>query len=214
MSPRPKKHRSLEQPPIASGFIPAGGDFVESQAVVLNMEEYEAIRLSDYLNLTQLEASRLLNVSRPTYTRIYDAARKKVARAFVENLGLLIRGGQVVFHDRWFACGDCESVFKLKTEQPAESVACPVCQSSSVEAFSESPGDTFARYRQPMKSSGSGLGQSGNCICPGCDLTVPHIAGIPCSTQLCPQCNIRMIREHSEHHLNIKRKKSTVSKHK
>ncbi len=208
MSPRPKKHRSLEQPPIASGFIPASGDFVESQAVVLNMEEFESIRLSDYLNLTQLEASRLLNVSRPTYTRIYTAARKKVAKAFVENLGLLIRGGQVVFHDRWFACSDCESVFKLHQENLTDKPTCPVCQSAHVNVFNKTPGDTFARFRQPARGITPGIGQSGQCICPNCDLTLPHTAGVPCSTQLCPNCNIRMIRENSDHHRIILTKRN------
>jgi len=211
MSPRPKKHRSLEQPPVATGFIPAGGEFVESQAVVLNMEEYESIRLSDYLNLTQLEASRMLNVSRPTFTRIYHSARTKVAKAFVENRGLLISGGKVVFHDHWFACGECESVFKSAQILAEDAPSCPVCLSDTVAPFHETPGDTFGKFRSSGKGFGYGMGQSGKCICPRCDLTTPHIAGVPCSSQLCPDCNIRMVREGSDHHLAVKKKRKIIN---
>ena len=80
------------------------------------MEEYESIRLSDYEGLTQLEASKRLNVSRPTFTRIYDAARKKVAKAFVENKSISIEGGDVVFKENWYYCNHCHSVFKIKPE--------------------------------------------------------------------------------------------------
>ncbi len=207
MSPRPKKHRSLEQPPIATGFIPAGGEFVESQAVVMNMEEYESIRLSDYLNLTQLEASRMLNVSRPTFTRIYHAARKKVAQAFVENRGLLISGGNVVFQDEWFACSSCESVFKSVVKGLDEIPSCPVCQSTTVSVFHETPGDTFGKFRGTGKGFGYGMGQSGNCICPSCDHVEPHVAGVPCSSQLCINCNIRMVRQGSDHHIEVLKKR-------
>ena len=38
-------------------------------------------------------------------------------------------------------------------------------------------------------------GPSGNCVCPGCGLKVPHIPGHPCTQRVCPKCGTRMIRE-------------------
>jgi len=50
----------------------------------LNFDEYETIRLLDYEGLMQEEAAERMNVSRPTLTRIYENARKTMAKAFVE----------------------------------------------------------------------------------------------------------------------------------
>ena len=40
---------------------------------------------------------------------------------------------------------------------------------------------------------GSGLG--GNCLCPRCNLCVPHEAGVPCYSVKCPKCGTKMVRE-------------------
>jgi uncharacterized protein len=64
------------------GFKPIGLP-EENNPIVLNYEEYEAIRLSDFELYGQVEAAQIMEVSRPTYARIYESARRKVARAFV-----------------------------------------------------------------------------------------------------------------------------------
>ena len=61
----------------------------KTNEVILHLEEYEAIRLLDYQNLTQEEAAVYMDVSRPTLTRIYEEARNKVATAFVEGRDLI-----------------------------------------------------------------------------------------------------------------------------
>ena len=113
MSPRPKRGRMMSEPPFVSGFMPEGGDFNPDEVLVLHFEEYEAIKLSDYEYLTQLQASKRLGVSRPTFTRIYDSARKKIAKAFIENKRIVIQGGEVEFEETWYRCLDCNSVFKV-----------------------------------------------------------------------------------------------------
>jgi len=37
--------------------------------------------------------------------------------------------------------------------------------------------------------------ESGNCICPECDTTVPHKRGKPCYQEKCPKCGNSMIRK-------------------
>jgi hypothetical protein len=39
-----------------------------------------------------------------------------------------------------------------------------------------------------------GTGPGGNCVCPKCGKTVPHVAGQRCIDQVCPDCGTRMIR--------------------
>jgi predicted DNA-binding protein (UPF0251 family)/uncharacterized protein YbaR (Trm112 family) len=206
MSPRPKRNRQLDEPPIVTGFVPRNGDYDPNDSVILHLEEYEAIKLSDYEGLTQLEASKRLQVSRPTFTRIYDAARKKVAKAFVENKSISIEGGDVVFKENWYYCNHCQTVFKVKGELLTDELSCPVCKDNNVSTMQNSgnwPMNTMRRKNR----GGVGQGMNGNCICPACDLQIPHEAGVPFSSLLCPKCDIRMIRENSEHHKIILNKR-------
>jgi uncharacterized protein len=56
-----------------------------------------------------------------------------------------------------------------------------------------------------------GRGPGGFCICPSCDLRVPHEAGKPCAEQRCTQCGKRMLREDGEHHRKLMEKRGTKS---
>ncbi|MBR9976859.1 MAG: DUF134 domain-containing protein [Bacteroidetes bacterium] len=44
------------------------------------------------------------------------------------------------------------------------------------------------------------MGKGGFCICPSCDLRIPHQQAKPCIEAHCPECGKRMFREHGEHH--------------
>ena len=94
--PRPKRKRKIFSLPQAEGFKPFGVNINDAEAVELLLEEYEALKLADYHNLTQEEAAKKMNISRPTFTRIYDKARKTIALAFVEGKIIIIKGGD--FH--------------------------------------------------------------------------------------------------------------------
>ncbi len=60
---------------------------------IMTVEEYEALRLMDYVGLTQAECARQMGVGRTTVQWIYDSARKKLAAFLVEGCGLRIEGG-------------------------------------------------------------------------------------------------------------------------
>lgn len=127
--PRPKLQRRVCFPPEMQGFKPFGIPARAFSTLSLHFDEYESIRLLDYENLTQEEASEKMNVSRPTLTRIYENARKTIARAFVEGKAIVIDGGKVQFDDDWFRCKKC---FKL-IQGLENHIPCRNCKSYSVE---------------------------------------------------------------------------------
>ncbi len=81
------------------GFRPIGRPARGLPAVVLGLDELEALRLADLEGLYQEEAARRMGISRPTFGRILSAARRKVARALVEQHLLLIGEGPIVSGD-------------------------------------------------------------------------------------------------------------------
>lgn len=89
------------------GFKPFGIPVSKLESVRLLYDEYEAIRLLDYLGLNQDAAAVQMQVSRPTLTRIYENARRTLANAFVEGKMILIEGGEVSFDQAWFRCKRC-----------------------------------------------------------------------------------------------------------
>lgn len=88
--PRPRKCRMV-------GFVPDNQCFhpqlSNNDEVVLSIEEVEAIRLSDYLEMEQDVAAESMNVSRGTFQRIINAARKKMGDALVHGKTIRIDGG-------------------------------------------------------------------------------------------------------------------------
>ncbi|KOH45322.1 DUF134 domain-containing protein [Sunxiuqinia dokdonensis] len=125
--PRKKRQRRLLAPPSVKGFS-VFGPKNRAEQVVLFFEEYEAIKLLDFDNLTQEEAAVCMEVSRPTLTRIYEAARNKVAKAMVEGKDLLIRGGNFQFDENWYRCNDCSAKFNMAKADEN----CPVCHSKKI----------------------------------------------------------------------------------
>ena len=53
-----------------------------------------------------------MEISRPTLTRMYNSALKKIAKAFVEGLAIEIEGGNVEFEKDWFKCNRCFKMFE------------------------------------------------------------------------------------------------------
>lgn len=92
---RPPCCRRVEGKPIASVFRPTGVPTRELTTVVMTLDEFEAVRLADLEGLYQAGAAERMGVSRPTFGRIIESARHKVAQALVGGQALLIEGGPV-----------------------------------------------------------------------------------------------------------------------
>lgn len=88
---RPPKPRRIESPPPRIVFNPSPpGAPVAGEPVYLGHDEYEALRLTYYLGLTQEEAAARMGVSRGTLWRILYNARRKLVQAIVEARPIVI----------------------------------------------------------------------------------------------------------------------------
>lgn len=93
--PRPFCPRRIAGRPGATVFKPAGIPSRELEEVVMTLDEFEALRLADLEGLYQEQAAQQMNVSRPTFSRVVDAAHRKLADALVHGKALRIEGGPV-----------------------------------------------------------------------------------------------------------------------
>jgi predicted DNA-binding protein (UPF0251 family) len=90
-----------------TGFKPFGMPSCKVEPLKLKFEEYGSIRLINYNDLSQDEAAKQMNVSGPTFTRIYNRALKLIARSFVEGKAMEIVGGNFEFDRDWYRCRRC-----------------------------------------------------------------------------------------------------------
>ncbi len=91
--PRPRKMRFVQGPPVVTGFVPNRLPPWGHGEIVLPVEGFEAIRLSDFEGLDHETAAARMNVSRQTFGRILAEARRIVAEALVMGRVLRIEGG-------------------------------------------------------------------------------------------------------------------------
>ena len=130
--PRRKIERKVLMPPIIKGLSVTGVRGRKTNEVILLVEEYEAIRLLDYQMMNQEQAARSMQVSRPTLTRIYDQARKKVAMSLVEGRNIVFKSSAVFFEEEWYSCNQCKTKFPVLDSHP---VICPDCLSEDVNSL-------------------------------------------------------------------------------
>lgn len=96
-------------------------------------EEYEAIKLADYDRMNHQEASVLMGVSRPTFARIYESARKKIAMALVETREIRSASGNAWMDESWFICADCNTRFTMPST--VQNQHCPMCKSVNIKTI-------------------------------------------------------------------------------
>lgn len=89
---RPRKTRMVSAYPTITAFVPQGVN-VTGEAV-LSVDEFEAIRLSDFEHLDQENGAALMGVSRHTFGRLLARGRSIVADAMVTGKVLRIKGGR------------------------------------------------------------------------------------------------------------------------
>ncbi len=90
---RPKLCRKVKFNPEVTYFKPQGIPLRQLEEVVLNVDEFEAIRLKDLEGLEQEDAAVKMKISRPTFQRLLVSGRKKVAQAIINGKAIKIEGG-------------------------------------------------------------------------------------------------------------------------
>jgi predicted DNA-binding protein (UPF0251 family) len=125
---RPKKHRMVAFNPDISYFKPRGIPMRELSEVRLTVDEREALRLADLLDMSHEEAGRQMHVSRATFGRIIQQARKVVADALINGKAINVEGGnfKMISESRIFRCRKCSH----KWEEPwgtGRPESCPKC---------------------------------------------------------------------------------------
>jgi predicted DNA-binding protein (UPF0251 family) len=71
----------------------------EANYVAMTLEELEAVRLVDLLELEQEEAASFMGISRKAFWNDLTNARRKIAMALVDGRGIRIEGGSYVLRD-------------------------------------------------------------------------------------------------------------------
>ena len=102
---------------------------------------------------TRKQAAERMNVSRQTFGRIVETARRKVAEALVEGKALKIEGGEVEMASmRRFRCDGCKHSWEIPygTGKPG---SCPACESGNVHRAEEDRGSAGGYGRRQGRCS-------------------------------------------------------------
>jgi predicted DNA-binding protein (UPF0251 family) len=147
---RPEKLRCVAQLPNVGFFKPVGIPVNALQGIRLSLEELESIRLKDLEGLEQEESAKQMRISRPTFGRILESARKKLADALINGKAIQIEGGNFELAERLFRCGDDGHEWNVPFETMAQKLplSCPKCLSVNIQPMP-----------LPSFSSGRGCGR-------------------------------------------------------
>lgn len=133
---RPIKNRIVRFNPDVTYFKPRGIPIVELEEVCLTVDEREAIRLADLLDMSHEEAGRQMGVSRATFGRIIQRARKTVADALINGKAINIQGGNynIVNEKRKFICPKCKHQWKEPPQTPRPG-KCSLCNHTDIQVI-------------------------------------------------------------------------------
>ncbi len=102
---RPRKNRRICSIPDAKKFNKSYGS---KDTIDITVDEYETVRLIDYVGLTQQECAKQMQVARSTITAIYDSARYKISDSIVNGKALEVDGGDFeLCPNAKHCCGQC-----------------------------------------------------------------------------------------------------------
>ena len=91
---RRKKVRYIQKMPRTDQFSPRGKPGRPNEAE-LKVDEFEAIKLTDYQGYNQAEGAQSMGISRPTFGRILRQGRRILADALVNGKTIRIRIGSI-----------------------------------------------------------------------------------------------------------------------
>lgn len=90
---RPRKNRIVVGSLPVNYFKPRGIPIVELEEVNLSLDEREALRLGELMEMSYEDAGKAMGISRATFGRIIRQARKIVSDALINGKAIRIEGG-------------------------------------------------------------------------------------------------------------------------
>lgn len=130
---RPHKKRFVAFNPGVCYFKPRGIPMLDLEEIRLTIDEREALRLADLEGLSHEEAGQMMGVSRATFGRIIEQARRVVADALINGKAINVEGGnyEISSLERLFACEKCDYEWHedFGTGRPK---ACPSCRHTGI----------------------------------------------------------------------------------
>jgi len=127
------KWRRVAFIPEITYFKPVGVPLRILDKVCLSVEEAEAIRLKDLEGLEQEECAQRMSISRPTFHRVLESARSKLADALLNGKAIRIEGGNFEMAMRRFRCinsHEWDVPFEVMVNEPPHS--CPTCNTLNI----------------------------------------------------------------------------------
>ncbi len=91
MGGRKRINRTIDADFSEVCFKPCGFKKDDLERVVIFEDEMEAIRLSDFESLYQQECSDKMGISRTTFSRLVESARKKIADALLHQKAIKVQ---------------------------------------------------------------------------------------------------------------------------
>jgi len=147
---RPYKKRGVKEPPKVRSFKPAGIPLRYLETVTLTVDEFEAVRLADYEGLGHKDSADRMGISRPTFSRVIERARRKLGEALFEVKEIFIEGGNVYFRNNLFRCQSCRTLIRVDADRGVLQ-ECSQCGSMDVTDL----GQTFGCGKKPGKKKRS-----------------------------------------------------------
>jgi len=130
---RPHIKRCVEYNPGVSYFKPRGIPMVELEEIRLTVDEREALRLADLEGLSHETSGKRMGVSRATFGRIVEQARRIVADALINGKAIHVEGGnyEITTRDKLAECPKCGYEWNEGSDsnRPAK---CPSCNSKDI----------------------------------------------------------------------------------
>ena len=186
--PRPRRFRRILKDPQIRCFKPENENLNSLSPIKINIDEFEAIRLRDYLDIQQKKSAELMGISQPTFHRILISARKKISKALIEGKRIVIVGEDYLTDGNRYICKACG----FEWISPKIDEKCPDCQSIDITT-EPVEGDTSSEdisllKRRSYGGPGLGSGPPRVCKCPECGYESPKERGVPCRNIKCPRC--------------------------
>jgi len=129
---RPKYCRKIGCEPGARYYKPQGIHSSALEEVIITLDEFEALRLADFEELYQEASADRMNISRQTFGRIIDSARKKIADALVHGKALRIEGGIVSIEENGeIKCSRCDYSLDC-CKKSGNLPTCPRCRKINI----------------------------------------------------------------------------------